>query len=551
MLAKRLLALFAVFVLLFVQISLHLYTIAVDESGEFSVAAQRQQQLELTLCQRGGLITDINGVPLNYEEGGYAALVQPDQCTDKARAAMLLANACDLSTQEVRAYLDKGPPFGMTLLRPVEVSGVTLTPCLHRCVTPLAIHLVGTMSADGVTPLSGVEAAYRERLSSCGGRVYAALQKTAAGGLLDAKAVVVDDGYYKQSGVALTLDARMQRILEEKTKELDAGAAVLLRIDGSLAAAVSRPSYEGDAVAQLLSSTQGELVNRALSSYNIGSIFKLIVAAQSIERGADAPVYVCNGKIEVGGRDFSCHRKEGHGALTMEQAMEKSCNVYFISLLLDQGEQGYSAALELARQLGFDRAKTLCPGVVKQAGSLPEEKLSRQLAANIAIGQGSLLATPLDLAALVCAIANGGLLPDVRLVEGLLEDGEMLRELGGQEGWQRVMSEQTAAALRAMMEETCRSGTGTTAQPEPFEAGGKTASAETGWVRGGEAVVHGSFAGYFPADDPQYVMVVLVENGKSGSVSAAPIFREVAQGVMALTQGEQTLPDGQEREEYW
>ena len=128
MLAKRLLALFAVFVLLFVQISLHLYTIAVDESGEFSVAAQRQQQLELTLCQRGGLITDINGVPLNYEEGGYAALVQPDQCTDKARAAMLLANACDLSTQEVRAYLDKGSPFGMTLLRPVEVSGVTLTP---------------------------------------------------------------------------------------------------------------------------------------------------------------------------------------------------------------------------------------------------------------------------------------------------------------------------------------------------------------------------------------------------------------------------------------
>lgn len=154
------------------------------------------------------------------------------------------------------------------------------------------------------------------------------------------------------------------------------------------------------------------------------------MAAQTLERGQQAPVYTCLGKIEVDGREFSCHLKEGHGTLTMQQAMEKSCNVYFISLLLDQGREGYDAAIELAGALGFDSPLSLCPGVTEQAGTLPDEALSRQLMANVAIGQGSLLATPLDFAVLVCTIVNGGLRPEVRLVEGLLEEGELLRELG-------------------------------------------------------------------------------------------------------------------------
>ena len=411
--------------------------------------------------------------PLNYEEGAFAALVQPEECQGLSRTAMLLASACDLTTREVLDYLEKGSPFSLTLERPVEAPGVTVLPCLTRSETPPAVHLVGTMGADGSTPLSGVEAAYESYLSQCGGRMYAALQKTAAGGLLDTEAVLVDDGYHDVYLFMLTLDARLQEILEQETAQMEAGAALLLRTDGSIAASVSRPSYEGGQVAELLSSTGGELLNRALTGYNIGSLFKLVVAAQTLERGQQAPVYTCLGKIEVDGREFSCHLREGHGTLTMQQAMEKSCNVYFISLLLDQGREGYDAALELAGALGFDSPSSLCPGVTEQAGSLPDEALSRQLMANVAIGQGSLLATPLDFAVLVCTIVNGGLRPEVRLVEGLLEEGELLRELGDEPRPVRVMSEQTAKALRDMMEQTCLRGTGTTARPEGFDVAGR------------------------------------------------------------------------------
>ncbi len=535
---KRLLILFIVFILSFVQVTLRLYAIATEGNEVYAVQAQRQQQAELTLCQRGGLITDCRGEPLNYEECGYAALVEPDDCGDLLRAARRLAAASELTVKEAEKRLEQGAPFGIMLHAPVEEEGIICFPALQRRATPPAIHLVGTLSADGSKARSGMEAAYESYLRSCSARVYAALQKTAAGGLLSTKAALIDEGYHRTSGVMTTLDIRLQEALEQATTELASGAAILMRLDGSIAAAVSRPAYGGDEVGALLDSEHGELINRVLAPYNVGSIFKLVVAAQTLERGAQTPVFNCPGSVMVEGRVFYCHKRDGHGVLTLEEAMEKSCNVYFISLLLQQGEEGYFATLEMARKLGIDDGSLLCRGVAEQAGNLPVEVWSGQLAANLAIGQGSLLATPLDLAQLTCCIASGGVLQQPRLIEGMLQEGKLLRDLAdGKSEPVRLLSAETAQKLRHMMEETCRRGTGTTAQPEEFSVGGKTASAETGWVEQGEPVVHGSFAGYFPADDPQFGLVVIVENGKSGSVSAAPIFREAAQRTMEILAG--------------
>lgn len=196
------------------------------------------------------------------------------------------------------------------------------------------------------------------------GRIYAALQKTAAGGLLDTEAVLVDDGYHEQSGVMLTLDARLQRFWSRRRRKWRPAPPCCCAPTAALPPrSAAPPTRAAGGGAALLH--RGELLNRALTGYNIGSLFKLVVAAQTLERGQQAPVYTCLGKIEVDGREFSCHLKEGHGTLTMQQAMEKSCNVYFISLLLDQGREGYDAALELAGALGFDSPLSLCPGVTE------------------------------------------------------------------------------------------------------------------------------------------------------------------------------------------
>ncbi|MBQ3077119.1 MAG: hypothetical protein IJC43_04615 [Clostridia bacterium] len=533
MFTRRLFFLFLFLLALFVPVTVRLYLLAAAPAEEYAAAAQRQQRMELTLSRRGGLITDCHGVPLNYAEGFFAALVQPAALTDPRHTAMLLANACSLTTARIEQAIGEGEPFGLVLSRPVEAAGVTLTPCLSRRVTPPAVHLLGTMGGDGQTPLSGVELGCQELLQQLGGRLYSAFQKTAGGNLLAGGSQLVDEGYREPSGLMLTLDASLQEILEEATTSLPAGAAVLLRMDGTIAASVSRPAYAGDAVGELLDSTGGELLNRALLPYNIGSVFKLLVAAQTLERGADTPVYHCAGGLEVDGLWMSCHYEAGHGALTLEQALAKSCNVYFIRLLLEQGAEGYEATLELARRLGYDSGERLCAGVQEAAGTLPKEAVSRRLLANTAIGQGALLATPLDLARTVAVFAGDGTLTAAPLVAGVLRDGERLGALTGPPAVQRIVSVETAAALRRMMVDTCLTGTGTSAVPANGSAGGKTASAETGWVRDGQPVVHGSFAGFFPAEQPRYVLVVLCEDGRSGSLSAAPVFREVAERVLA------------------
>ncbi|NLT58311.1 MAG: penicillin-binding protein 2 [Clostridiales bacterium] len=532
---KRMLAAFVLFLALFVLLTLQLYRIALDTSSIYAQAARSQQQIELTLCTRRGFVYDCTGRPLNYRTGQVAALVEPALLADPRQAAVRLASACGMTTAEILPYLEKGQVFGIQLDRAIpETEGIRQIESMGRIATPAALHTVGTLSGTG-EGVSGAELAFQQYLGRSGGRIYAAVRKTAAGYPLPGSDVtLVDEDYYLPGGVQLTIHADMQAVVERAAREIASGAIVLLEVGtGRIRALHSLPGYEGDRLADYLDAAGGELLNRTLEPYNIGSIFKILVAAQMIERDEVPAPYTCTGKITVDGRDFYCHNRSGHGTLTFEQAFARSCNTYFIARF---GAEQYPPTLALARLLGWDQAGHLAAGLVKKAGNLPQERsASGQLLANTAIGQGALLATPLDLAALVATVAGGGVYRPPVLVEGLVDrEGTLLRDMAREETAVEVFSAETAGRLRGMMEAVCREGTGTTAQPEGFAAGGKTASAETGWLLEGEPVVHGTFAGYFPADAPRYALVVLVEGGRSGSVAAAPVFKEIAQGVMAL-----------------
>ena len=102
-------------------------------------------------------------------------------------------------------------------------------------------------------------------------------------------------------------------------------------------------------------------------------------------------------------------------------------------------------------------------------------------------------------------------------------------------GQQRVISENTAKIIQKMMINTNIYGTGTTAYVDGFGSGGKTGSAQTGWFVDGQRYQHGWYTGFFPQENPEFAMCVFVENGKSGSETAAPIFKEIAEIIMNIT----------------
>jgi penicillin-binding protein 2 len=214
----------------------------------------------------------------------------------------------------------------------------------------------------------------------------------------------------------------------------------------------------------------------------------------------------------------------------MERALEVSCNCYFINLAAGLRPE---LLLTLAGNMGLGEAVELAEGMLTQPGNLPapEELANPAAYANFSFGQGSSLASPLQMAVAVAAIANSGLAVTPRLVMGVTEDGLTLTEPNPTYAASRVLSESTAAILRDLMIRVVEEGSGAPAMPRTGSAGGKTSSAQTGQLVGGKEIVHAWFAGFYPADRPRYSIAVFVEGGESGERVAAPIFKAICDGI--------------------
>ena len=259
----------------------------------------------------------------------------------------------------------------------------------------------------------------------------------------------------------------------------------------------------------------------------MGSVFKPVLAAAALEAGL-APEYDCNGAMVVDGQIFRCAGGVPHGKVDLSAALAKSCNGYFIRL----GQQlGAQALLRQAQALGFGRSIGLAEGLTAQSGALPgaEELAQSGQLANFSFGQGSLLATPLQVAAMMNTIANGGVYRAPCLLDCALDEtsGEELSAFARPQA-ERVLTEQTAAALRTMLEQTVAEGTAQDASDLPGGAAGKTGTAQTGqFTAEGKERMNLWFAGFYPAEDPQYTIVVLQDGQMQAAVSSAAVFAQL------------------------
>ena len=186
--------------------------------------------------------------------------------------------------------------------------------------------------------------------------------------------------------------------------------------------------------------------------------------------------------------------------------------------------------LEIAERLGVGKNFVLAAGIENQPGTLPtlDSLQSPAALANFSFGQGDLMATPLQIAAMINAIVNDGNYVQPRLLEYTTDaDG---RPVHTYESAPLVsaMSKQTANTLRDYMVQTVATGTAGTGMPAHGGAGAKTATAETGWIQDGHTVIQAWYAGFYPAEQPRYVVVVLAEDGKTGSGTCGPIFKQIA-----------------------
>lgn len=398
---------------------------------------------------------------------------------------------------------------------------------LVRYPESLAAHVIGYINASDDRGVSGIEAQFDAVLSSNGNErilefIDAQHQPIAGLGTVINRPAPI-------GAVWLTLDRQLQQIAERVLdRHVQRGAVVIMRVDsGEIAAMVSRPNFSAARVAAVLQDPASPLLNRALLAYQPGSVFKLVTAIAALESKLTSTdeMFFDPGYIDIDGQRFwGWQHHEQQERITLTEAMAYSSNPVFIVL----GQRlGAEALLSYARKLGFG-SKTGFNWPEEAAGHLPDiNHVYNAELANLAIGQGELEATPLQLVRLLTAIANDGVQLEPYIVKQLVWPDGSRQVLRAAKPPNRVFSIQTARSMRRMLEAVTRYGTGQTAYVAAGGSAGKTGSAETGRIQSGQAVTHAWFAGYAPQAVPEYAAVVFVEAGGGGGDIAAPIFREI------------------------
>lgn len=497
-----------------------------SQGGEYVETADERSFTVIHAGDSQGTIYDRNFLPLTNAETEIHAVAVPSAVT----LDELTAIAAD--PVKVTADYGQGKPFVFICRRKTEESdGLTFFELPVRYSPDMtAVHTIGYISEN--SGVSGIEYAYDSLLRTGDLENSVTYSTDGFGHIMIGEGKSVVRSEKAKTGVVLTIDSRIQRICEKAGRDIDRGAIVVTDVKtGDILALASFPSYDVSDLSAALTDPRCPMINRALYSYSVGSIFKLVTACEGINEGFSGYLCDCTGSCDVSGQTFHCHKFDGHGSQDMTAAMTNSCNTYFIGLsrCID-----IPAFRQLAFSMGLGREIHLCAGMISSGGVLPsvDELLVPAELANFSFGQGRLTATPLQISQMTCAIANGGEVPMLRIIRGITGDGKELANEKSPQRW-RVMSEENSAELRKMMIAAIYQNENSNAAPDKVRAAAKTSTAQTGRFNSeDEELCHGWITGFYPASSPRCAITVLVEDGGYGNDSAAPVFKEIIDQLM-------------------
>lgn len=501
--------------------------ISVSGRAEYVAAAGQQSLYRLDVARSRGTIYDCKLAPLTGSTNRWVAAAAP---TIEAVGALETATRGRVR-ERLRVALEDGRPFTIELSRPIEHTCIeTFSVPRRYAENQLCPHVIGYLDGTG-RGAAGVELAMDDALSRYKGRLTVYYQVDALGrAIAGAKRQTENTLQQTAGGVAVTIDSDVQRLAEAASKDLGKGAVVVTEVpDCKIRALVSLPSFQPDSID--VSDPDSPLLNRAFSAYAPGSVFKLVTAAAALEEGSVLRTFDCTGSINAGGLMFRCYDGQPHGKIGLQEAIEKSCNGYFISTARALGG---GPVLSMAYELGFGAQQEFGRGLYSSEGTLPDiESLSNARAlANFSFGQGDLTVTPLQLCGMMNAIASGGEYRSPKLIEGLVTgERELVPQTPVSDESHAAMSGRTARLLQQYLIGAAENGTGAKAAPEGVVCGIKTGTAQTGVYEDGEELMNFWYCGFVSDDTgPRYCITVLKEGAKD-SGAAAETFRQLAGGI--------------------
>ncbi len=530
---RRLYSMCSVLAVLCAAILCRVYWVGTDTAYAASAGGQSLSETELPRSR--GDFYDRNGQPLTGTEPRWYALCIPGDSS----YATLFPYVSFEEQAELYEKRNSMSPFLVEVSADLTANGVyTYTGSERYLPNPIARHLIGYLNGEGVG-VSGLERAYEDILSQSGDLRTVTCTTTAQGSLMTGTGPELQTVSGSRRGVQLTLDANLQRACEGiAAMDMERGCILVMdTATGDILASVSMPEFDPDDLVKSIEADDTSLINRPLSAFSAGSVFKVVLAQAAYEAGYSWFTHDCTGSVEVGDQVFRCAEGRAHGLVNLRGALEQSCNCYFIELGQLLGGQ---RILQAAQKFGFGQASAVAPGLKSAAGNLPSAQSvadtdGGQLAM-FSFGQGALTVTPLQITAMMNAVANGGVWTAPRFVQGVVDADTMeLTQAVETAEDVRVCDESTATVLRSMLTSVVEDGIGHQAAPKTGQAGGKTGTAQTGqFNEEGEELLNYWFSGFWPAEEPRYTITVLQDTVLEPETSSAALFARVVDAITVL-----------------
>ena len=569
---SRILIISIVIILLFILIIGRIFFIQVIDYKKLNSLANDLWSRNLPIGADRGLITDRNGVVLAENITTTSLVVVPNQIVDKESTAKKLSEILNTNYDDMLKHLNKKTsierihPEGRKLsfeiadkINSLNLDGVYLLKESKRNYpyNNLLSHVLGYVGIDN-QGLSGIELAYDEYLKGEDGSIK--YYSDGFGKKLE-KATVYNS---PQSGmnVALTIDINIQQAIENEldnvvTKYNPEQALIVVANPktGEIYGMSSRPNFNPNEYNKY----DLETINRNLpifNTYEPGSTFKVISLASSIQEktiNLFEDKYFDSGSINVSGSRIKCWKHGGHGSQTFLQVVENSCNPGFVVM----GERlGKERLMDYVKKFGFGEKTGIDLSGEENGILFDVDKMGPVETATTAFGQG-VSVTPIQQVMGVSAAVNGGHLYTPYLVSSISNANTLDTVLVNKPKLKRdVISEETSKLVRYALESVVAKGTGRNAYLNGYRVGGKTGTAQKvkdGRYMDGNYIL--SFIGFMPANNPEVVVYVAVDNPKGvvqyGGTVAAPIAKRVLEASANALNIKKSKSDIEREYELW
>lgn len=538
-----------------------MFYIQIVQGKDLQSKAIDQWTRDLPVAASRGLIVDRNGVVLADNSEVYAVYLRCRLLGDVDKTAEILAETLDMDEnalkEKIRTHATseitvkkKADKSAIAKLKEYDLPGVYFTTDSKR-VYPygdMLCQILGYTSVDGAGQ-SGLELRYDEYLKGYDGEIL--YESDLTGVDIDGKSaryIRATDGL----NVRLTIDYEIQRICDAVTQaaylEYSPKTAAIIVIDpsnGQILAVSENPSYDLNDVPR----NDAELLNKAsrcsliVDSYEPGSTFKVLTAAANIEEylngnpKAFSLNYVFNSSRYriVDGKKIKCwsnHANGKHSNENLAMALNNSCNPCFVDIGLSLGKE---KMYEYIEKFGYDKTTGVDFNGETSGMLVPESAVKNGDIARISFGQ-TIAVTPLQLACATAAAVNGGTYYEPYFVKDIYDKNGRIAEIINPKAKRRVISEKASRILAGYLEGVVRDGSGKQAYIAGYKVGGKTGTAqkfENGVLSVGKNVM--SFVGFFPANNPKYLALAIVDEpngGRYGSTVAAPLVKKVFEGII-------------------